>query len=308
MPRKILITPKSYFKIRDKMQHLLKDYEVKYNDTGVTFTEEEMKELVRDIDGIIVGIDPLSKEVLKNAEKLKAISKYGVGIDNIAVDVAKKKNIKLSKTPGTNNISVAELAIALMFDLARNITITVQKVKNQQWARIKGIELTGKTLGLIGCGNIGKEVAKRACGLNMSIEVYDPYLTDFNFIKDNDIAMVEFATLLSKSDFISLHLPYNEETENIISKQELKVMKRSAFLINTSRGGLIDENALLQALKNKMIAGAACDVFSQEPPGKHPLLQCDNFLLTPHIGANTREAVLRMATDATRNLIKMLEN
>lgn len=306
MTKKILITPKSYYGIKDKMLPLLKYYDLKFNDTGKTFTEEQMKHLAEDVDGIIIGVDPITEEVIDNANNLKAISKYGVGMDNIDIDKVKKEGIKVRKTPGTNNISVAELAIGLMFDLARNISVNINKVKNNQWERVKGVELTDKTLGVIGCGSIGKEVVKRARGLQMSVLIYDPYFDDKKLLEDKNINQVKKEKLLENADFVSLHLPLNNETSNIISKNELKHMQNTAFLINTARGGLIDEVALLWGLKNEELAGAACDVFSQEPPKDHPLLDFNNFLLTPHMGANTEESVFRMAEQATKNMIEML--
>lgn len=306
MTKKILITPKSYYRIKDKMLPLLKDYELKFNDTGKTFTEDQMKDLVQDVDGIIIGVDPITDDVIDNANNLKAISKYGVGMDNIDVDKAKNEGIKIRKTPGTNNISVAELAIGLMFNVARNISINVNKVKNNKWERVKGVELTDKTIGVIGCGNIGQEVVKRARGLQMSVLIHDPYFDDEKLIENEKINQVNKHELLANADFISLHLPLNSETANIISKKEIKIMKDTVFLINTARGELIDDDALLWGLKNKELAGVACDVFSQEPPNDHPLLEFDNFLLTPHIGANTEESVYRMAEQATKNIIEML--
>lgn len=288
------------------MLPLLQGYEIIFNDTGKTFTEEQMIEMAKDVDGIIVGIDPITEDVIENAKNLKAISKYGVGMDNIDLEKAKEKGIKIKNTPGTNNISVAELAIGLMFDLARNISINVNKVKNNMWERVKGVELTGKNLGIVGCGSIGKKVVKRARGLKMSVLIYDPFFDDYQLIEDEKINQVKKEVLFEKSDFISLHLPLNSETKNIISKEELIKMKDSTFLINTARGGLIDEQALLWALENEIIAGAACDVFSEEPPGNHLLLEFDNFLLTPHMGANTKESVMRMAEKSTKNIIEML--
>lgn len=290
------------------MLPLLKDYDLKFNDTGKTFTEQQMIELSKDVDGIIIGVDPITKNVIDNAKKLKAISKYGVGLDNIDIEAAKINNIKIRKTPDTNNISVAELTIGLMFDLARNISISVQKVKNKEWKRKKGVELTNKTLGIIGCGKIGKEVVERARGLKMSIIINDPYFDDNELLKDKNIHLEGKKTLLKESDFVSLHLPLNPETRNIIKKKELKMMKKTAFLINTARGGLINEDDLTWALKNNEIAGAGCDVFPVEPPENETILKLDNFLLTPHMGANTEESVLRMAEMATKNIVDMLKN
>ncbi|TDO94187.1 D-3-phosphoglycerate dehydrogenase [Halanaerobium saccharolyticum] len=308
MSEKILITPKSYYKIRDKMMPLPGDYQPIFNDTGKTFTEKQMLNLAEDVVGIIIGVDPISRKVIENASKLKAISKYGVGMDNIDLEAARNKNIKLDNTPGTNNVSVAELALGLIFAAARNIPQAVTSVKEGEWKRIKGTELTDKTLGLMGCGKIGREVVKRAAGIFKSIQVYDPYFDDNDFIKKYKLLMLDKDRLLQEADFVSLHLPLNKETENFISRKELSLMKGDAVLVNTSRGGLIDEAELYKALKNNELGAAACDVFSEEPPGKHQLLELDNFLLTPHMGANTKEAVEKMAAAATRNLIAMLED
>jgi len=307
LSEKILITPKSYYKIRDKMMPLLGDYQPIFNDTGKTFTEKQMLNLTEDVVGIIIGVDPISKKVIENASKLKAISKYGVGMDNIDQEAAEKKNIKLDNTPGTNNVSVAELALGLMFAAARNIPQAVKTVKEGEWKRIKGLELTDKTLGLIGCGKIGREVVKRAAGIFKSIKVYDPYFDDNKFIEKFKLQMLDKDRLLQEADFISLHLPLSNETKNFIARKELSLMKREAILVNTSRGDLIAESELYKALKNNEIEAAACDVFSEEPPAKNELLKLDNFLLTPHMGANTKEAVEKMAAAATRNLIAMLE-
>lgn len=308
MSEKILITPKSYYKIRDKMMPLLGDYQPIFNDTGKTFTEKQMLNLAEDVVGIIIGIDPISSKVIENASNLRAISKYGVGMDNIDLEATREKNIKLDNTPGTNNVSVAELALGLIFAAARNLPQAVKSVKKGEWKRIKGVELTDKTLGLIGCGKIGREVVKRAAGIFKSIKVYDPYFDDSEFIRKYKLQMLDKDRLLQEADFISLHLPLNKETQSFISRKELSLMKGDAVLVNTSRGGLIDEAELYQALKNNELKAAACDVFSEEPPGKHQLLELDNFLLTPHMGANTKEAVEKMAAAATRNLIAMLEN
>jgi len=308
LTKKILITPKSYYRIREKMVPLLKNYEVKFNETGKTFTEEQMIELAEDVDGIIIGVDPTTKNVINNASKLKAISKYGVGMDNIDIDAAKKNNIKIKKTPGTNNISVAELTIGLMFDLSRNITNSVQRVRNKKWQRAKGIELTGKTLGIIGCGDIGKEVVIRAIGLKMNVIINDPYFNKDDLLGNKNIRLVNKDYLLENADFISLHLPLNSETENIIGLKEFKQMNKKTFLINTARGGLVNEKELIWSLKNDEIAGAGFDVFSAEPPKDETILKLENFLLTPHMGANTKESVIRMAEMATKNIINMLDN
>lgn len=307
MPKKILITPKSYINVFQQMKPLLKGLEVVVNDTGKTFSQVEMLERIEDVDGLLVGVDPVNRQVVERARKLGAVSKYGVGIDNIDLQALGERGITIKTTPGTNNVSVAELTLGLLFTIGRNLWASTNSVKNGGWQRTMGVELTGKTLGLIGCGNIGREVAVRAKGLCMSVLICDPFFTDTNFLKQHAIEKEDFNTLLVRSDFISLHLPLTNETRGIISRECLEKMKSDAFIVNTSRGELVDEAALTWALKSGAVAGAACDVWTQEPPGDHPLLRMNNFILTPHIGANTHEAVLRMAHAATRNLVEMLK-
>ena len=311
MIKKILITPKSYSTYKHKAYPLLKakGYEIIENTLGRTMTEDEIINYAKDdVVGIIVGIDPLSASVLQECKSLIAASKYGVGMDNIDLAKAKELGIKIKNAVGTNNISVAEHAIALMFSIARNIPSISSGVKKGSWGRVIGCELTGKTLGLIGGGQIGKEVAKRACGLEMNVIIYDPYFNDNDFLNKYGITRCnELNDLLSTSDFISLHVPVTEDTKKMINKKAIEIMKPTAFIINTSRGELVDEEALYQALVNKQLSGAAQDVFSMEPPCKdEKLLQLDNFILTPHIGAFTSEAVEKMVLVSTQNLLDML--
>ena len=307
MPIKILITPKSYYNVFPQMHPLLKGLAVVINDTGHTFSQAEMLERIEDVDGLLVGVDPVNRQVIEKARKLKAVSKYGVGIDNIDLKALEERGIAIKTTPGTNNVSVAELTLGLLLTISRNIWPSAHSVKKGGWQRTLGVELTGKTLGLIGCGNIGREVAVRAKGLCMSVLVCDPYFSDTNFLSQHAIEQEDLDALLIRSDFISLHLPLTVETRGIISRERLEKMKSDAYLVNTSRGELVDEAALTWALQSGAIAGAACDVWTREPPGNHPLLRLNNFILTPHIGASTREAVLRMAHAATRNLVEMLQ-
>lgn len=311
MGKKILITPKSYSTYKTKAYPLIEQngYEIIENTLGRTMTEEEIINYAKnDVVGIIVGVDPLPASVLEQCNDLAAISKYGVGMDNIDLDKAKELGIKVKNAVGTNNISVAEHAIALMFSIARNIPPIASEVRNGSWGRIIGCELTGKKLGLMGGGQIGKEVAKRAKGLSMEVTIYDPYFNDEAFLKAYNISRCYNLTeLFSTSDIISLHVPATPDTRGVINKDTLGLMKPTALLINTSRGELIDEEALYESLSNGKIAGAAQDVFSSEPPAKdEKLLKLNNFILTPHIGAFTREAVENMVMVSTRNLLEML--
>lgn len=310
---KVLITPKSYKNYQAQTYPLLEDMglEIIENRTGRTLTEDEIIKLAHtDVVGIIVGVDMLSERVLKNCHHLRAISKYGVGLDNIDLVAAEKLNIKVKNAAGSNNISVAELTLALMFEAARRVSAMSASVKSGSWERTMGMELTGKTIGLIGGGQIGKEVAKRAKGLSMNATIFDPYFKDFAFLKKYQINLCEsLPETLRFSDIVSLHLPLTDNTKRIINSRTLGMMKSSAILLNTSRGELIDEEALFAALSGKVIAFAAQDVFSAEPPSPgEKLLTLDNFLLTPHAGAYTAEAIERMALYSTHNLIELLNS
>ena len=311
MKEKVIITPKSFKNYKENAYKLLQDngYEIIENNLGRTMTEEEIIELADDnVVGIIVGIDPLPANVLEQCKNLRAISKYGVGMDNIDLKRATELGIAVKNAIGTNSISVAEHAIALMFAAARHLPSIAAGVKAYGWDRNIGVELTNKFLGLVGGGQIGKEVAKRAVGLGLKVTIYDPYFNDFEFLEKYNIQTVdELSDLLEVSDIISLHLPATEETKGLINAETLKLMKPTAILINTSRGELVNESALYHSLVNQEIAVAAQDVYSSEPPEEgDPLVALPNFILTPHIGAFTHEAVERMAMVSTQNLINML--
>ncbi|REK71203.1 phosphoglycerate dehydrogenase [Paenibacillus paeoniae] len=309
---RVLITPKSFPRTMTEPAELLKaaGLEPIYNTSGRTMTEDEIIEVSRQgVVGIIVGVDPISAHVLEDLPDLKAVSKYGMGTDNIDSQRAKELAIDVRVAAGTNNVSVAELAIGLLFAIARKIPLTVAEVKKGSWQRVMGNEVTGKTLGLIGAGQIGREVALRARGLCMNVIVYDPYLQDDSFFKEHHIAISSsLEGVLGVSDFVSLHVPATAATHHLINETTLSYCKPSCYLINTSRGELVDEEALYNALLNKKLAGAAQDVFSIEPPpSNHKLLELDSFILTSHTGAYTQEAVERMAVKATENLLSMLK-
>lgn len=311
MGEKILITPKSFKNYKEKAYELLqaKGYEIIENNLGRTLTEEEIIEFAKDeVVGIIIGVDPLPTRVLEQCKSLRAISKYGVGMDNIDLQRAEELGILVKNAVGTNSISVAEHAIGLMFASSRHIPSAAAGVKANSWDRTIGFEVTNKQLGLVGGGQIGKEVAKRAIGLGMKVTIYDPFFTDFEFLKKYNIKLEEeLSTLLGSADIISLHLPATDQTKGLINAETLKILKPTAILINTSRGELVDEAALYDALVNHKIAAAAQDVYSLEPPEQGDrLVELPNFTLTPHIGAFTHEAVERMAMVSTENLIEML--
>jgi phosphoglycerate dehydrogenase-like enzyme len=311
MKPKILITPKSFSSSKPIVypEILAEGYEIVENTTGRTLTGEEIASLAFEgVVGIIIGIDPLPADVLRRCKDLKAVSKYGMGTDNIDLDAARELGIEVRVAAGTNNVSVAEHAIGLLFAAARRIPFNVAEVKQGRWERVMGVELTGKTIGLIGGGQIGREVAVRAAGIGMRVLMFDPYLKDDGFLASHGIhRRTQLGDLLGESDVVSLHVPYTPETKHLINAETIAGMKPGAMLINTSRGELVDEEALYEALTSGRLSVAAQDVFSKEPPlagSKLPALH--NFILTAHTGAYTKDAVERMAAVSTRNLLDML--
>ncbi|MFW5985776.1 MAG: phosphoglycerate dehydrogenase [Halanaerobiales bacterium] len=305
---RVLVTPRSFASTSKKPREILeeKGYEIIYNNKGRPIKKKEMLEMVTEIDGIIIGIDPFDADIIGRAQKLKVISKYGVGVDNIDLSAAEKKGITVCNTPGANTDAVADLAFGLMLALARRIPEADRETKAGNWKKIVGNSVYGKTLGVIGLGKIGRSLVKRAQGFEMDILAHD-ICRDNPFARKHDIKYVDMDRLLKESDYISIHTPLNKETRNMIAAEELYKMKDSAFLINTSRGGIVDEEDLYQALSSENLKGAALDAFVCEPPDNSPLRNLDNVIMTSHNGSYTEEAIASMGIKAAQNLIDVLE-
>jgi len=305
---KILITPRSFASFSDKPLKMLteRDYKIKRNNTGRPYKKEEMLKLIKDVDGIIIGIDELSAKIIEEANALKVISKYGIGLDNIDINMATNKKIVVTNTPTANVDAVADLTFGLILSLARRVPEADRKTKGAKWGKIIGKSVWEKTIGIIGLGKIGRQVVKRAKGFEMNILVFD-IVKDKKIAQKYGIKYVNLEKLLRKSDYITIHIPLNDATRNMISYEELEKMKKDAFLINTSRGGIIDEEALYDALRNNKLRGAALDVYNNEPLRESPLKELDNIIMTPHIGAYTEEAIENMSIQAAQNLIDVLE-
>jgi D-3-phosphoglycerate dehydrogenase len=280
----------------------------------VTFDEMDGETLLKEIskyDALMVrGRTKVIKEVVKAGAKgkLKVIGRAGIGVDNVDIETAAKEGIKVVNAPTGATTSVAELALAYMFSLSRHLIKADTTMKNGEWAKkqLKGNELYGKTLGLIGCGNIGKLTAKYSQAFNISVIGYDPFISKEDMMKDGIKKIEDLGELMKSSDFISLHLPHIPKTHHIVNKEMISKMKPTAYIINCSRGGTVDEKALYYALKNGKIAGAGIDVFENEPPKDSPLLKLDNVVLTPHIGANTNEGQIRAGTVCAEQINKVL--
>ncbi len=269
-------------------------------------TEEELIGLLRAIDGAIVSTDPFTARVIQAADRLRVISRTGVGYDAVDVPAATKHGILVTTTPGVNRHAVADWALALMLCCARKIPEHLAEVRRGTWTRHKGMDLAEKTLGVVGLGTIGKEVAKRAKAFGMRVLACDP-VPDHPFAERQGIAYVSLEDLLRQSDFISLHCFLNAATRHLINAERLALMKPTAFLINTARGGIVDTEALSQALRAKRIAGVGLDVFEGEPlSADSPLRGLETVYLTPHCAGSTLDARRRSGRMAAENLVRGL--
>jgi D-3-phosphoglycerate dehydrogenase / 2-oxoglutarate reductase len=247
---------------------------------------------VKDYDVIVVrSRTKITKEVIQNAKRAKIIARVGVGLDNIDTNEAQNNNIEVINAGEASVNAVSELVLGFMFSLSRNIPFANNATKNGKWIKkdLIGVELKGKYLGIIGLGKIGRNVARLARGLRMNLIGYDVVPIDKSFVQEVSLITTDLKTLVESSDFITCHVPYTEQTKHLIGKEILSRMKNNAFLINTSRGEVIDEEALVDCLKNRRIGGAALDVYEVEPPTNKELLELDNMVCTPHIAAQTKE-------------------
>ena len=304
---KVLTTPRSYGKTDPAVFEMLKEkgLEVVRNETGGILDKETMMRLLADCEGLIVGVDPVDEEVIASAPKLRAIAKYGVGVDNIDLDAAKARGIAVSRTVGANSEAVADYAVALMLAVARKVPLIDRTCRMGSWKKITTIDVSHATLGILGLGAIGKNVAKRAQGFDMEVLAYDVFWDDA-YAAAHHITKATPEEIFRRSDFISVHLPLLPETENFISKPQLAMMKPNVILINTARGGLINEDDLLSALENGTIYGAGIDAFCEEPPKDPRWFTLDNVVIGSHCAASTAGASRNMGRMATANLIRDL--
>lgn len=299
---KVAVTSMSFCR-NDYLRNLLKSHfpNSSFND-GQCLEEFTLKSFLSGHDAAIVGLDPITRDILEALPSLKAISKYGVGLDNIDLMAVRDRGIYLGWTPGTNAQSVAELTLCFMLGLMRNVFCTSFRLKSGGWHKDGGRQLAGKRIGIIGCGNVGKAVVKLLQSFNCRILVND--LVNYeSFYRDYCVDAVTFEELMRRSDVVSLHIPLDSSTRGMINKFTLKLMKNDAFLINTSRGAVVDTLSLKTALIEKTIAGAAIDVFDPEPPVDGEFLSLTNLIASPHIGGNSAEAVRAMGESAVDHLV-----
>lgn len=304
--KKILVTPRSISKNGHPELSQLTEagYEVLLPFPGEQPSEEQLLSVIGDCSGYLAGVEKVSKKVLDNAPLLRVVSRNGVGIDNIDLVSAGEHGIKVIGTPGANSQGVAELALALLLSSARGIVAGTNSIKGGGWVRSKGLEMQGKTLGIIGCGNIGQRLAKMAIGIGMLVIGYDMYqsvelehLPGFSFAPMDEI--------LVSSDVISLHCPPKETP--LVDKPFLGQVKRGIIIINTARSQLVDMEAMYEALENGTVNHYAVDAFDSEPPALNKLLLHERVTLSPHIGGFTEESIQRATSFAVANILKILK-
>ena len=298
-------------KVDQKGLSFLKENEFKVIEIE-NFEIQNLKEQLKDVDGILLRTTRLDKEILQHCDNLKIISRHGVGYDNVDLDFLNENKIALCITSTSNAVSVAEHVLSFFIYLTKNLSLSDSLVKEGNFEKRSQLpnffELYKKKVLIIGFGRIGKEVAKRCLGFDMEVYVYDPFL-DNEIIIRNQCIPIEKNQGLAIADFITIHLPLNGDTKNFISQTELNLMRKNSILVNTSRGGIVNENDLCIALESKKIQGAGMDVFVSEPPeSNHPFFKLDNILLTPHNAALTLECRERMSLEASQNIVFFLNN
>jgi len=305
---KILVTPTSMQP--DMESDALKQLRIfsedlVFNSFKRPLTEGELISLLKDCDGLLAGVDFVTAKVITSCPTLKVISRYGAGYDRVDIEAAKQAGIPVTNTPGVNAQAVGELAFGLILSLARRIPYLDQQTKAGAWVRSVGMELKGKTLGILGLGAIGKVVARCGQGFGMNVIAYDPFV-DKSYCQKHQIEIGTAEDVIRKGQVISLHLPLNDETRNYIDKETIEKMQKGALVINTSRGGLVNEEDAYEALKSGRLGGLGLDAFAVEPPKASPLFELENVIVTPHTGAHTKEATENMGELAVKNLIAIL--
>ncbi len=277
-------------------------------DVNTGLAPEELGEIIGAYDALVIrSATKVTADLLEKADRLKVVGRAGIGVDNVDVAAATARGVVVMNTPGGNTVTTAEHALSLMMSLVRNIPQAAQSMKEGRWDKKKfqGREICGKTLGVIGLGNIGSIVADRAVGLKMKVVAYDPFITEERASKIG-AELVDLDTLYSRADIVTIHVPLMDETRNLIGRETLAKMKPGVFLVCAARGGIVDEDALLEALESGHVAGAALDVFREEPPGKTPLVAHERVICTPHLGASTAEAQEAVAVQVAEQVADYL--
>jgi len=288
--------------LRRRLQEKFKN--IQFNDAGQSLSGEALIDFLSGCEAAIIALEKINGALLEKLPELKFISKYGVGLDNIDQAALTKHGVRLGWTGGVNARSVAELTLGFMLSLSHRVSESNRELLSRQWVNNGGNQIFEKTIGIIGCGHIGKEVVRLIAPFGCHVLVHD-ILDVSNFCSAHRARQVPLQELLSKSDLITLHVPYSKETYHLISKKEFDQMKKGSMLINTSRGGIVDEQALLTALQTGHTRSAAVDVYELEPPFESPLLKLPNLIATSHIGGGSAEAILAMGQAAIDRLVEL---
>jgi len=306
---KIFVASRSFGRVVDDGVKLLQSVgEIMWNPFGRTLTSKELRDFLSDVDAALLGNDACDAEVLGSARKLKIVSRHGIGVDAVDLEAATANGIIVTNTPGVNTISVAEYTMALILALLRMIPEAGASLKSGRWEglRFVGRELAGLKLGIVGLGSIGAEVAKRARGFRMEV-LYVDKRRSLELEGELGLTYRSIEDLLKEADIISIHLPLTPETKGLIGREEIALMKKGVYIVNTARGGILNVDALEEALREGKVAGAALDVFDPEPPDfNHPIFKMENVILTPHIAAYTLEAIRRVDLMAAENIMKAI--
>lgn len=305
---RILITTSIFGKDDPSPLNLLQNagYEAIINPYGRRLTEDEVLDLLSEVKpvGMVAGVEPITARVLQQAEGLKVISRCGVGLENVDVNAARSLGITVTNTPDSPTEAVAEVTIGLIFNLLRMVSFLDRELRKGNWIKRTGGLVRGKKVGIIGLGRIGKEVAEMLLALGAKVAGTD-IQPDYEWLRKNQVPLVSLEELLNQSEILCLHLSHKPDNKHLIGRKEMEAMPKGAYLINTSRGEVIDHDALYSMLTNGHLSGAALDVFEQEPY-TGPLTKLDNVILTPHIGSYTKETRLEMETQAVKNLLGAL--
>jgi D-3-phosphoglycerate dehydrogenase len=293
---KVLITATSFSEVTREPEDRLVEagYEVAHNPYGRPMTADEMAPLLEGVDGCAAGVDDFSAPAFARADRLKVVARHGAGIDQVDTAECTRRGIVVANLPGANAEAVADMSLALMLAVARHIAAGDRTTKAGQWVNTYGVDLYRSTVGLLGLGRIGKGVARRCRGFDARVLAYDPYF-DEEFAREHGVERAEsLEQVMRETDFVSIHMPSNEETRGIIDAEKIGWMKPTAILVNTARGAIVNEDDLADALEAERIFGAGLDVYAAEPPTNSRLLQCERTVTMPHVSSNTPQALLAM--------------
>jgi phosphoglycerate dehydrogenase-like enzyme len=303
---KVLIAPMTLANLEAPFLEVLRKdgFEPVYPARAAQLHEDELSQMLKGVSASVAGSEPYTRRIIEKSPDLRVIARVGVGYDAVDLAAATEHGVAVTITPGTNHDAVAEHTFALILALAKEVVPHHIATRAGQWPRKTNLPLRGAILGIVGLGRIGTAVALRGKAFGMRLMAYEP-VPDMGFVKQHDVSLLSFEKLLAQADYLTLHLPMTLQSKHLINRHTLALMKPTAFLINTARGGLVCEADLFEALTNKTIAGAGLDVFEREPPGKIPLFELDNVVLTPHTAGGDLKSRDEMAQSAAESIVAL---